>query len=161
MPPDETFSTETFGEQGFCNRKMPDDAPRNGQHQLSVICRSRFRNDSQYLFFCISTTEKHQTGVPSSKRVDGSFFWIPNIFFGSKLATRKALLGWKWLQYCTIPLPQLPTKNSLALKEFSLIFGCVELTFSLKNSMMFSDLVGVLNKTYVRNRLDFSNLRLA
>ena len=52
-------------------------------------------------------------------------------------------------------------QQPFALKEFSLIFGCVELTFSLKNSMIFSDLVGVLNKTYVRNRLDFSNLRLA
>ena len=118
VPPYETISTETFGEQGFAIAKCRSTTERNGQHQLSVICRSRFRNDSQYHFFAYLFDKlKTPNGVLHLQKIGGWFFFrIPNIFFASKffppgMAGRQALLGWQWLQYSTIPLPQLQSCN--------------------------------------------------
>ena len=70
-------------------------------------------------FFAYRRQKKHQGVELHLQKNSGMvlFFWIPNIFFGSKLATRKALLGWKWLQYCTIPLPQRENCNSLSTER--------------------------------------------
>lgn len=112
------FQLKPLVSKDFAIAKCRSTTERNGQHQLSVICRSRCRNDSQYHhFFCISFRQKKTPflGVPASKNSGffGPFSGFPTSFFGSKFfPPGMALLGWKWLQYCTIPLPRLPTKNS-------------------------------------------------